>query len=371
MKIFFLCSGLGWIKRGFESFTQECFTVIKNYSDFDVNLFKGGGKSYANEFVLWNTRREGILAKIIARLSGKSSYFVEQATFTSLLIRYLIFQKPEVIFFSDGNIGNILWHFRRKSGMGYRLLFSNGGPLSPPFPRWDFVHQVAPMHALEALRAGHNPERQMTIPYGFHFRTHALPSPDEIRALRVRLNLPPDRKVVVSVGTLNHTHKRMGYVIDEIATMPRPAPYLLLLGQSDAETVDLKKRAAALLGEGNFAFRCVSSEEVPDFLNCSDIFVLASLVEGFGRVVVEACGSGIPSIVHDSPLMRYVLGNQGNYADLTKSGALSGSITGLINMSPTNSEREMIRSSVRNRFSWEVLLPEYLQMFHACMKINV
>lgn len=370
MKIFLLCSGLGWIKRGFESFTQECFDALRSYSDFDVYLFKGGGKADANEIVLWNTPREGQIAKIIATLSGKDAYFIEQATFTISLLRFVIREKPDVIFFSDGNIGNILWHFRQKSGLGYRLLFSNGGPLSPPFPRWDFVHQVAPVHALSALRAGHSAKRQTTIPYGFHFKAQSLLSPNDIRLLRNRLGLPPNRKIVVSIGTLNQTHKRMGYIIDEIAGMPQPIPYLLLLGQADAETVDLKGRAAQLLGEGNFAFRCVTAEKVSEFLSCADIFVLASIYEGFGRVVVEACASGIPSIVHNSELMHYVLGNQGSYADLTQSGALSRAIAYLINNPVTVSERELIQSTARNRFSWEVLVPEYIKMFQSCKKLN-
>ncbi len=91
----------------------------------------------------------------------RGPYFVEQATFALGLRKYLARQKPEVILFSDGVIGNFLWRWRSLSKATYKLLLSNGGPLGPPaFPRFDHVHQVSPLFYDESAAAGRIPETQ-------------------------------------------------------------------------------------------------------------------------------------------------------------------------------------------------------------------
>jgi glycosyltransferase involved in cell wall biosynthesis len=368
MKVFLLCSGLGNVKRGYESFSYECFQSLMNKPGIEITLFKGGGKPNHKEIVLWNLPRDGFIAKLLSKIINKSPYFIEQITFTITFLYYLICGNPDIVYFSDGNIGNMLWHFRRKSRMGYRLLFSNGGPLSPPFPRWDFVQQVAPTHAEAALEAGHPSDRQMIAPYGFTFAEPTSPTRSGIAAKRRRLNLPSDRAVVLSVGALNACHKRMDYVINEVARLPEPRPFLLLLGQADAETPALETRALKHLGQGAFSFRTVPQTEVSDYLAVADIFILASLTEGFPRVVGEAFGAGLPCVVHDYPLMRYILGEHGRYIDATQSGALAVTLSALLAHPPSEDERARMRTMARDRFGWTALIPHYLKMLQRCMQ---
>ena len=49
-RVFIVCSGLGRITRGFESFMQECFETLKEEPDLDVTLYKGGGHSAPREY---------------------------------------------------------------------------------------------------------------------------------------------------------------------------------------------------------------------------------------------------------------------------------------------------------------------------------
>ncbi len=51
-KIFIVCSGLGHVKRGYESFTQECFNALFQEPTLDITLFKGSGDSSEKEIVL-------------------------------------------------------------------------------------------------------------------------------------------------------------------------------------------------------------------------------------------------------------------------------------------------------------------------------
>ena len=170
IKVFLICSGLGQVNRGYESFTQECFNALCDSPDLDLTLFKGGGPSLVRQRALWNLPRESVVSKPIGNLARKKNYQIryqiEESTFAFSLLPYIQREKPDVIYFSDHGIGYALWLWRRYTNSKYRLLFSNGGPLGPPFPRWDHVQQVAPPHAQNALDAGQPSERQSVVPYG-------------------------------------------------------------------------------------------------------------------------------------------------------------------------------------------------------------
>src|SRR5262249_35436775 len=142
--------------------------------------------------------------------------------------------------------------------------------------------------------------------------------------LRRELQLPIDRPIVLSVGWISATLKRMDYLIDEIATLPVDRrPFVVLLGEIDETSSPILARAKEKLGEGNYAIRSVPYEQVSRFYRAADVFALASIKEGFGRVFLEALIHGLPCAVNDHPIMRYVLGEEGTFADFTQPGQLA------------------------------------------------
>ena len=130
---------------------------------------------------------------------------------------------------------------------------------------------------------------------------------------------------MLSVGWIAHQHKRMDYVIDEIARLPKPRPFVQLLGAMDERSTEIVELGNRLLGPGGFSARSVSYTEVGDYYRAADCFVLASLQEGFGRVYLEAQMHGLPVIAHRHPVMEFVLGEHGTLADLNEAGAGKGS----------------------------------------------
>lgn len=313
--------------------------------------------------MLWNLPRNGKAAQLLGKLTGRGSYFVEQFTFTVSLLPYLMVSKPDVIYFSDGNLGNFLFHWRRVSKLKYKLLFSNGGPLSAPFPYWDHVQQVAPVHREVAIAAGEPPEKHSVVAYGIKTAPELpVPSPRERAELRERLGLPVDRPIVLSVAALNASHKRMDYVVREVAQLPEPRPFLLLLGQKDDETPGILELAREQLGEGDYIIKTVEPKEVGNYYRAADIFVLASLMEGFGRVFLEAMSYGLPCLAHDYPLTRYVLGKSGYFADFARPGQLTALLRGLLADPEDEMARQARHQDVYQRFSWDCLGVEYSKM---------
>lgn len=370
IKLFIICSGLGHIKRGFESFTQECFDALSQDICLNVTLFKGGGKSREKDVTLWNLHRNYWMAIQLGKTTGRGAYFIEQSSFCLSLLPHIHREQPDVIYFSDGNLGNLLWHWRRLTKQSYKLLFSNGGPLSPPFHRWDHVQQVAPVHFQAALDAGTPAEKQSLVPYGLHVPSELqILAPIEREALRHKLGLPEKQPLILSVGAINKSHKRMDYVIREVASLPEPRPYLLLLGQQESESTDILQLGNRLLGSAHFQVRTVAQNEVADYYRIADSFALASLSEGFGRVFLEAMSHGLPCLAHDYEITRFVLAEEGYLANFEVTGSLAGLIYNVLAEGYNIYKCRLRHRSVYERFSWERLRPSYVEMIQRCVAI--
>ena len=367
-KVFLVCSGLGHINRGFESFTQECFEALSTCAELDVILFKGGGGSKKKEIALWNLPRNRALSETLGKWTRKSGYILEQATFGLSLLPHIIREQPDVIFLSDFCLGHYLWHWRKRTNSHYKLLFSNGGPTLPPFPHWDHVHQVAPAHLQDALDTGEPREKQTMIPYGVQMEPELrLLSPEEKVSLRKSLGLPTDRPIVLSVGIVNNSYKRMDYVIREVASLNGLRPYLIMLGQQDEETPGVQRLADKLLGADNFQIHMVPHQEIQGYFQAADAFVLASLGEGFGRVFLEALSYGVPCIAHDYSLPQYILGKSGLLADFRQEGSLSQLICQVLEQNDALPPVRLRHKIAFERFSWQHLRPQYVEMIQRCL----
>lgn len=369
MRLFIVCSGLGHIQRGYESFTRECFEALRTRPELDVTLFKGAGPSSDEDRTLWTLPRNSRLVQWVGSFSRYDSYFIEQFTFTLGLLRHIGRRKPDVIYFSDCSVGNLLWRWRNRTGQKYRLLFSNGGPLGPPFPRWDHIQQVAPVHFEAAVAAGQPPATMTVLPYGFNIpQAPSFPSPAERAALRTRLGLPADRPCVLSIGAINASHKRMDYVLREVAAMAEPRPMLVILGQRDHETAAIEQLAGQLLGRGQYRIDTVEQSKVADYYDAADLFVLASLHEGFARVLIEALAHGLPCIAHDYEVTRFVLGTQGRLSHLERPGELCRAMSEQLSAGDTPYDRARRINDARTRFGWDALAPWYVKLVADTMK---
>lgn len=373
LKIFFSCSGVGILNRGIESFFREAFDGLRGTAGLDITLYKGAGQAKSDERLLWNLPRTSAMAKIFGACVRRNGYVIEQLSTFPSMARAIRREKPDVVFYSDSNLGFQLFRWRKQIGVPFRLLFSNGGPCRPPFSRTDFVHQVAPMYLEEALAAGESPERHRMVPYGINVPSGAPDvSAAARREVREQLGLPLNRTIILSVGWIAAEHKRMDYVVREMASLSALSgrslsrPFLMLLGQMDERSESILSLAREQLGAENFMARSVPYGQVSDYYRAADVFTLASLKEGFGRVYLEALIHGLPVIAHDHPVMRFVLADEGRLLDLSKPRMLAEALAHELQTPNTPDAAARRRESVRARFSWPVLAPEYRDMFFNC-----
>jgi glycosyltransferase involved in cell wall biosynthesis len=369
LRVLFSCTGVGIFNRGIESFFRDSFDGLKNaMPGIEVRLLKGAGEADAREKRVWCLQRTSAPARLLGCLIRRNAYVAEQLSSFPFVAREIHRWKPDVVFYSDSNLGFQLYRWRRQIGVPFKLLFSNGGPCHPPFVRTDFVHQVAPFYLDEALRAGEPPEKHFFVPYGINVPGAPVSDPAGKRGIRKKLGLPLDRPIVLSVGWISREHKRMDYVIEEMARLPEPRPFLQLLGAMDERSQEIVGLGNRLLGMNNFAVASVSYEQVAEYYQAADCFVLASLKEGFGRVYLEAMMHGLAVIAHRHPVIEYVVGREGTLANLDQPGELAALLPGALQSSGDAVAAQRRWQSVRDRFHWPVLAPAYQAMFEAVAK---
>lgn len=342
VRAFIACPGLGHVRRGYEAFATELHEALEPDPRLDVRLFSGADAPGTTRVPC--LRRAGPAARPFARLAGgRGRYVAEQLSFAAGLVPYLRRHRPQVVLTSDWHLARALLRLRRR--LGFRVVFSNGGPVPPALQHgFDHVHQVAPPHLEAALRHGIPAERQTLIPYGL-----ALPG---------AVAPPAERPVLLSVGALEDDHKRMGYVVAEVARLPPgERPHLMLLGQRTGQTPAIERLAAERLGRGAYTVATAPPAEVGRAYDEASAVVLASLQEGFGRVLVEAAGRGVPTLAHDHPVARWILG-QAHVADLREEGALATALPRAL----TAPRDHVLAAAMRRRFGWDALAPAYADL---------
>jgi 1,2-diacylglycerol 3-alpha-glucosyltransferase len=358
-----VCSGLEHARRGFESFARECFDTLRPDPGIRLELVKGTGPRSGGEATVPLFRRDRRFARTVGRMLSVEPFRVESSSFTLALGPLLRIRQPTVVYTSGWDIARLLRVLRRVLRLDYKILFCNGAMAVRGFHRFDRVQQLTPAAVDQAREYGEATDNQVLLPLGFHVDPVLdVPNQTERGGLRRNLGLPADRQVLLSVAALNQHHKRLGYVIDELAASPEPRPYLLLAGEPDHQTAGLEMQARRLLGPAGYSMRTVPREQVPDLYRASDLFVLASLYEGLPRALIEAASYGLPCLVHDYPVTEFALGPHRVSADLRRPGALA-TILAQLRERPTDPARATEQHSyVYEHFSWDRLRGRYVAL---------
>jgi 1,2-diacylglycerol 3-alpha-glucosyltransferase len=369
--VLLVCSGLDHARRGYETFARDCFEALRDEPAIELELVKGSGPPGPGERAIPSVTRDAAVVRGLGRWFDARPFRIEAFAFGLGLQPVLARRRPDVVYVSEWDTARVLTRLRPLARRPFKLLLSNGGFAAEGFDGFDHVQELTPAARDYVLERGGDPARHSVLPYGFAIEPELrIPSADERAALRRRLGLPAERRIVVSVAAFNRSHKRIDYLIEELAALPEPRPFLLLAGQPEEETPPLRALARERLGADGHQFRTVPADQVPDLLRASDAFVLSSLAETQGRAVVEAMSEGLPCLVHDSPVMRFAVGEHGELADFSARGALARLLSGsVVRDDPVQARRR--HRYVYERFSWDRLRPSYVRLLRDVAKSTV
>ncbi len=368
MKIAIPCAGLDHVNRGFESFASELFENVRDHCD--AHLIKSSGTGGGNIHVLPGLRRNAAIYRWLP-----SSYFNEYRRYRNecllfglQFLRLAAREKFDVVHFSDSVFGDFLLRARKVFGLKFKLLCSNGAPWPVEFcARFDAVHQVSAAHHEGGLRLLDG--KSFLVPYGIDGTRLRRPADFDRAAVRKKYGVPDDAFLVLSLAALNLTHKRHDWLIGEFAKLAEGRFHLLIAGAREGETPDVERIAAATLPQNRFRILQLPYDEIPALLWASDAMVLCSLEEGFGRVLAEAMGAGVPLLVHPHGTARWLVASGESFVDMTAPGALANAIRDLASQ-PERRKRIATENALAfKRFEWPALVPKYLSMYEAVMKL--
>ncbi|MEM7789901.1 MAG: glycosyltransferase family 4 protein [Verrucomicrobiota bacterium] len=361
MKIALVGSRVGYIDRGFESFTRNLFERLKD--EIDITLFKGTGESSSKEIVVPAFRIEGgVLSKL--GVSFRSREKIQERSFALGMLPWLLRNRYDAIHFSEVMLGRALLHLRRVFGFKYKLIFSNGAPAPPEFyDCFDLTQEVTGVRYDDALAYGIPKERLRLVPYSIDCDRFSAVTASKKNALRKKYDIPWDKQVVLCVAALKKHHKRIDVLIDEVGRLNRKEIFLVVAGHRTEVTPELEQHARSVLGY-QFKFLTINHSQIHELYQCADLFALASLTEGLGIVILEAMSAGLPVVVHNDKSFRWVVGHEKLTKDLTKRGALGDAIDELLR-DPECRESWGLRlaKETRIRFDWSNLKQSYLEMY--------
>lgn len=360
-KVALVSTKLGYVERGFESFTRGLFDTL--WDSLDVTLFKAAGKAAPGEVVvpsLWE--HAGLLER--APLSPARRRRASERTFATGMLPHLFRNRYDIVHFSEYDLGDTLRRFRRLFGFRYRLLFSNGAPAAPSLcAGFDFTQQVNQVRLDEALAAGLPPERLRLVPYGIDADRFAPVSLERRRTLREKHGIPADRVVVACAAALKRHHKRIDHLVEEFAALGRADLFLVVAGHRTDETPGLVALADQRLAS-NYRFLTLPHDSMHELYQMADIFVLPSLTEGLPIVVLEAMAAALPVLVHHDLLYAWAVDDSRATIDMAKPGELRLAIARLADDAAQRHDRGLaaMRNS-RARFDWRNLKADYISLY--------
>jgi 1,2-diacylglycerol 3-alpha-glucosyltransferase len=347
LRVLVACSGLGHVFRGFETASAELGEALRGH--VHVTVVRGGG-AWRDEMGvrLPCVHRFGPIAGKLLKLSGPSAYLVEQRSFAPWAYLVARLGRYDVVHLHDPGLLNAFWHARRVAGGRFAIVFTNGGPIGPEhLHRPDLVQSVTPVDARVLEQAGFAAARVSMVPHGI------WPSAP---AARVFADGPPTK--LLGVGVVNDSHKGFRTAIHAAALLA--GAELRLLGQRDGETPGIEALGRAQLGS-RFSIDTVPRDRISAEIAAADAFVLPTHLEGFCIAVLEAMDAGIPCVVSDIPVFRWLVGDAGVLVPPDQPEEWAAALRAL---SPAR-RRELSERGRRRAadFHWPRIVGDYIAMY--------
>jgi len=184
---------------------------------------------------------------------------------------------------------------------------------------------------------------------------------------RSRLNIPPGKKVIFSLGDLIE-RKGFVFLIDAMASIREKRDDVICFiggkGSEEKKLIGLihEKKMDDIIKLPGF----IPDSMVPLWMNSADLFVLPSLHESFGIVQIEALACGTPVIASNNVGSREIIGSEdvGLLCEPTNAGSLADVIvTGLDKSWDT---RKILGYS--RQFSWDVVVKSILPIYSQILR---
>ena len=196
-------------------------------------------------------------------------------------------------------------------------------------------------------------EKIVVVPEAAGAQFRPVEDPAALAATRARYALP--ERFVLALG-VRRPHKNLPVLLEAFALARERVPHdLVLVGEAHTRYHDEVPETIARLGLAGRVHLTghAADADLPAIYTLADLFVLPSLVEGFGLPALEAMGCGTPVVASSASSLPEVVGDAGLLADPRDPAALAEAMVTVLRDRDLQA-RLRARGLARAReFSWE------------------
>ncbi len=356
-----LSSGLDDILRGQETATRILFEALKREALSSVTplLLKRDGPKAEDEVRLFTPRRSSWLARVLGRVRGSRFYWA-QVCFACVAILFLALGRKTcaALITLDPMVLKVIWAFRSFLKGHPPIVFIHGVRMEPhSYATYcDVLIEVNQENHDRSCAAGFQSKAHL-IPH-FEFQSSTSEEGPPPSSLREELKIETE-KVLLGVGVVDRTQKRADYLIREVSQLGTEWTLLLCGSVTEPEILEFGKKKL-----GNRFRHCVlRPERMGEAYGLANLFVLGSLDEGFGLVVMEAMKYGCPVLVHRRKHFLWLVGDEDQTANLQEKGAIKAWLEDPLKSDAfLNMKGDMNRLAFQERFTWERVRSQYLRV---------
>jgi len=365
-KIAVLCSGLDSKLRGYEAHQRSLFENLKN-EKCDVVLFKRTGKRIKNSEVPLKTPSESSFISKIVSFFYEDPNQLQKAFFSVAFVIYTIIFKKEFdyLLIIEPGVARVIKRIRKLLLKNPVILYTHGIGNGPEY-YFNLCDQVIEVNEPAFLKAKHYACKLESSPK-LHCIPHFVDKIYENQSERDSTTINTiknefgilTKHVAVHVGLVCKNPKNVDYILQEIEQLPDEWSLLLVGEVKDKE----------LLGIGNsklgarFIHITLPRQEVWKAYVVSDVMVFASINEGFGMVIIESLSSGLPVLLPDIPLYRWITNSDENSLYELKTNRLSSALKDrVLDAGLVAKQKAFGKELVEKNYTWDSVRERYLSL---------
>jgi glycosyltransferase involved in cell wall biosynthesis len=179
-------------------------------------------------------------------------------------------------------------------------------------------------------------------------------------AERAAFGLAADAPIVLMVSACIET-KRVEDGIRAVAGVP--GVHLVVAG--DGPLRDKLQALADAMLPGRFTRLTAPAARMPALYRSANAFLHMSKEESFGNVYIEAMACGLPVVGHDTPRLRWIVGDDEYLADTTDIAATSARIAQALGEDGAGAEQ---RAAKAEAFAWPRVAAQYRTFFEQVVR---
>jgi glycosyltransferase involved in cell wall biosynthesis len=252
----------------------------------------------------------------------------------------------------------------RQRRMGNLLLWA--------LKRADAVISVSSQMSAVYRNSGLPESKLLEIPNGVQTEVFRPVAEDERRGLRVRLGLPRDAEIALFSGFVGY-QKGIDTLLLAWASVVerRRSAYLVLLGPVTEDAPEGSPSVRELVSRSERTVVPGLKENVHEYLEASDVFVLPSRLEGLSNALLEAMSSGLACVASNLAGMDDVIenGRDGLLFPTGEVEPLASSILELFENPGTRLEMgKRARTKILDRYSIESVAGRYADLYERLVR---